>query len=175
MYGMKEKAKKLYLGYIGGEPGDFEELVRLITPRFYRMFRHLGADVADAEDLCQQFFLDIHRFNHNYSRERDFMPWAYAVARNIYFKEYDRASRVKIIPLHAWIAAKEKPMDDENTVTALLSKLSDEKRIVFELKHFQDLKFNEIAEILKIPAGTVKSRMFAAVSELRQILEGEKS
>lgn len=171
---MKEKAKKLYLGYMDGSACDFDELVRLITPRFYRMFRHLGADATDAEDLCQQFFLDIHRFIHNYSRERDFMPWAYAVARNIFFKEYDRANRVKIIPLHSWIAAKEKPLDEENTIAAMLSKLSDEKRIVFELKHFQDLKFNEIAEILKIPAGTVKSRMFAAVSELRLILEGEK-
>ncbi len=167
---MREEANGLYLNFINGRHEAFATLVALITPRFYRLFRHLGADSADAEDFCQEFFMAIYRAGGTFSKERDFMPWAYAIARNIFLKESQRAARVKIIPLFEWIAAKNGHDSDRIDITRLLAKLSKEKREVFELKHFGGLKFSEIAEILKIPEGTVKSRMFAAVCELKEII-----
>jgi len=171
MYGMREEANGLYLNFINGCHEAFAALAALITPRFYRLFRHLGADSADAEDFCQEFFIAIYRAGGTFSKERDFMPWAYAIARNIYLKEAERAAKVKIIPLFEWIAAKS-PHDGGGgiDIARLLAKLSREKREVFELKHFGGLKFSEISEILKIPEGTAKSRMFAAVCELKEII-----
>ena len=166
---MREEAKKLYLKYINGSIEAFGDLVRLIAPRFYRLFRHLGADSADSEDCCQEFFFTIYRAGSSFLKDRDFMPWAYAIARNIFFKERERTNKVKIVPLFEWIAAREKPCQNYE-ISDILSKLSDEKRVVFELKHFSGLKFNEIAEILKIPVGTVKSRMFSSVGDLKEII-----
>lgn len=171
MYGMREEANGLYLNFINGGHDDFGALVKLLTPRFYRLFRHLGADSADAEDLCQEFFMAIWRAGGTFSKDRDFMPWAYAIARNIYLKEAGRAAKVKIIPLFEWIAAGSgHDAGGSIDITRLLAKLSKEKREVFELKHFGGLKFSEISEILKIPEGTAKSRMFAAVCDLKEII-----
>ncbi len=168
---MNKEAHDLYLNFINGSQNAFTALIKLLTPRFYRLFRHLGADAGDAEDLCQEFFMTIYRAGGSFSQERDFMPWAYAIARNIYLKEAGRAAKVKIIPLFEWIAAKNTHDEDENIdISRLLAKLSNEKREVFELKHFGGLKFDQIAQILKIPAGTAKSRMFAAVSDLKEII-----
>lgn len=168
---MNKEAHDLYSNFINGSQKAFTTLIKLLTPRFYRLFRHLGADAGDAEDLCQEFFMAIYRAGGSFSQERDFMPWAYAIARNIYLKEAGRAAKVKIIPLFEWIAAKNAHNEDENIdISRLLAKLSNEKREVFELKHFGGLKFDQIAQILKIPAGTAKSRMFAAVSDLKEII-----
>ncbi len=168
---MNKEASDLYLNFINGSQKAFTALIKLLTPRFYRLFRHLGAEADDAEDLCQEFFMAIYRAGGSFSQERDFMPWAYAIARNIYLKEAGRAGKVKIIPLFEWIAAKNAHNEDENIdISRLLAKLSKEKREVFELKHFGGLKFDEIAQILKIPTGTAKSRMFAAVSDLKEII-----
>lgn len=171
MKGMREEAKKFYLEYLDGSGEAFASLVGLLTPRFFRMFCHLGAQACDAEDLCQELFAALHRAGDSYSRERDFMPWAYAIARNIYYREASRAARVRVVRLGPWLAAKGAPETGAETVAGLLSKLTDEKRLVFELKHFQGLKFGEIAEALGVPVGTVKSRMFAALSELRAMIE----
>jgi RNA polymerase sigma-70 factor (ECF subfamily) len=170
---MNKEAGDLYLNFINGSHKAFTALVKLLTPRFYRLFRHLGAEAGDAEDLCQEFFMAIYRAAGTFSQERDFMPWAYAIARNIYLKEAGRAGRVKIIPLFEWIASKNAHDENESEnidITRLLAKLSKEKREVFELKHFGGLKFDEIALILKIPAGTAKSRMFSAVFDLKEII-----
>lgn len=168
---MNKEAHDLYLNFINGSQKAFMALIKLLTSRFYRLFRHLGADAGDAEDLCQEFFMAIYRAGGSFSQERDFMPWAYAIARNIYLKEAGRAGKIKIIPLFEWIAAKNAHDEDENIdISRLLAKLSKEKREVFELKHFGGLKFDQIAQILKIPAGTAKSRMFAAVSDLKEII-----
>jgi len=166
---MRQQAQKFYIEYLDGDPDSFAELVRLLTPRFYRMFRHLGADALDAEDQCQEFFLALYRSGASFSRERDFMPWAYAIARNIYLKDIERSQKIKIVPLFEWIAVRD-GRSDESGIEVILSNISKEKRIVFELKHFQGLRFHEIAEVLDIPEGTVKSRMFAALTELRQII-----
>ncbi|MDD2717140.1 MAG: RNA polymerase sigma factor [Candidatus Wallbacteria bacterium] len=166
---MREQAKKIYLEFLSGKSAAFPELVRLLTPRFYRMFRHLGADQYEAEDCCQDFFLAIFRSGGSYDRTRDFLPWAYMIARHLYFRSRE-ASKIKIIPIFESLQAAEVQRDDTG-ICELLALLSEEKRAVFELKHFQDLKFQEIAEVLEIPVGTVKSRMFAAVSELGEIMK----
>ncbi|MEZ7891090.1 MAG: RNA polymerase sigma factor [Candidatus Wallbacteria bacterium] len=166
---MREEANKLYLKYTNGSMEAFSDLVRLIAPRFYRLFRHLGADAADSEDYCQEFFFTIYRAGKTFSKDRDFMPWAYAIARNIFWKERERSSKLKIIPLAEWVASREKYCY-KYEISDILAKLPEEKRIVFELKHFSGLKFDEIAKILKIPVGTVKSRMFSAVMNLKEII-----
>lgn len=167
---MRIKANDLYLKFINGRAGAFAGLVKLLTPRFFKLFRHLGADSSDAEDYCQEFFIAIYRAGGSFIKERDFMPWAYAIARNIYIKESQKKGRMKIIPLFDWIRTGGTDKNENYDISWLLSKLSVEKREVFELKHFGGLKFEEIAKILKIPAGTAKSRMYYALNDLKKIL-----
>ncbi|MDD5091022.1 MAG: RNA polymerase sigma factor [Candidatus Wallbacteria bacterium] len=168
---MEENAKKLLLDFTQGDRQAFAGLVRLIFGRFFRMFYHMGADRMAAEDLCQEFFLAIYRGAPTFRPESRFFPWAYSIARNIYSQHAGRASSVKVVPIHPGIpAGMGFDFSDEFGVPELLSRLSEEKRMVFELKHFQELKFSEIAELLGVPEGTVKSRMFAAIREIREIL-----
>jgi RNA polymerase sigma-70 factor (ECF subfamily) len=61
----------------------------------------------------------------------------------------------------------ESAIDSKISLKKLLSELSPEKREVIELKHFQNLKFSEIAQIQNVSVGTVKSRMFYALKELK--------
>lgn len=165
---MENQAKTIYLRFLCGEENAFAELVRLLGRRFYRMFYHLTSDRMASEDLCQEFFTSLFRSGHTFRSERDFLPWAYAVARNLVYRR--KSSEVKVIALHQDIADVFVNTADELGISGILEKLSEEKRTVFELKHFQELKFSEIAEIMGIPEGTVKSRMSAAVKEIREIL-----
>lgn len=195
---MEEKAKPLYEAFLNRDtcinaPGRrdmhdrdssagmpwsnenaFAELVELITPRFVGMFRHLGADEHLARDCCQELFIALYRRAETYNQNMPFMPWAYSIARNIYLKTVQKRNKFNIVYLHPDIPGQNGiQAEDELSIQSLLARLSPEKRMIFELKHFQELKFKEVAEITGLPVGTVKSRMFHALLELREMLNAQ--
>lgn len=147
-----------------------------------------GNDDA-AEDLVQETFLRAHRFWHTYQRGTNAKSWLFTICRNTFLhrKELVRNQRerpaadmdTRVEALSA-DSAFDKPATDpeedffrdliDDQVVEAIDALPDDYREVLVLSDLGDLKYAEIAEVLDIPVGTVKSRLFRARNLLQDRL-----
>ncbi len=143
------------------------------------LYRLTSADRSLAEDLAQETFVRALQRIGSYHYPRPFKAWLYAIATNLARDHYRRAETrrttttfdaVSLIegeaPDAALLAAEE-----EQQVVAALRCLPDHQREVVIFRYYQALSLQEIADLLKIPVGTVKSRLSFALKALRQHLE----
>jgi len=146
-----------------------------------------------AEELTQEVFIAIVRNAARYQPTAKFTTYLYTIASNIVSKEWARQKRrPKFFSLSSWWSNAEdqefSPMEhigDERAnvltafqrgeiseaVNAALKHLPDHQREAFVLRRFQELSYEEIAEIAEVPVGTVKSRVVRAERALRPYLE----
>jgi RNA polymerase sigma-70 factor (ECF subfamily) len=167
----------------GGDPRPFEDFVRARARTFFAFFRQRGASLPQAEDLTQEVFLKLYQYAGRYQPEERFPAYCFRIARNVWIDDCRRAG-VRIAPAsgadetpeaHEPEAVPEDPLEGlvlregEQQVRELLRALSGPQREVFELAILGELSYAEIADLLAIPVGTVKSRMFYAVRRLREL------
>lgn len=155
----------------------FEQLRRPMFAYFYR----LGGDRCVAEDLLQETFLTLYSRIETFNHECEFMPWAWAVARNK-FLEF-RRSQSKVIRLLPQLSVMTQPAPECFSgsvhlgldMQQCLGELSETTREAFILKHFQGLTFQEIADMQQVPLPTAKSRVLFALKKIREFLtRGER-
>lgn len=156
----------------------FEELVKRHQKKILNFFYRCGVQY-DAEDLAQQTFVRLYRYRLNYKKSAKLTTFLFLLARQVWIDELRKRTRVQRLK-EGWAAESEKVSEAQTAVSdarvdinAALTKLSEEMRIVVELGVYQGLNYSEVARILEIPEGTVKSRIFNALRKLRQILEEE--
>ncbi len=142
-----------------------------------------------AEDLAQETFSRIFAKRADYRAEARFSTFIWRIALNLCYDELRRRQRHGEVPLpemetepggekpHATYASEAPGPDAElmvreraDLVRAALLRLSEPCRAVVVLRHYENLKFREIAEVLNIPEGTVKSRMVEALDQLHHHL-----
>jgi RNA polymerase sigma-70 factor (ECF subfamily) len=173
-----------------GQTKDFDALVHRYEHELYRyLVRYLGDKVL-AEDVFQNTFLQVHLKRGLYEDGRPVRPWLYAIATHQAVDALRKAGRHPTVSLDQRIGAGETEagslvdllVSDESGPLAELqgqeradwvresvAKLPETLRQTLVLAYHQDLKYREIAEILKIPVGTVKSRLHAALAKLQQM------
>ena len=136
----------------------------------------------DSEDLVQQTFLRLYRYRQRYVASAKFTTFLFLLARQVWIDELRRRQRRQRLaeslaaePYEEFAApaAPSAGVEGDLDLARALATLSEGLRQVIELAVYQDLPYTEVAEILKIPVGTVKSRMFNALAKLREML-GEK-
>ncbi len=171
----------------GGDPRLFEAFVLSETRTFYSFFLRLGAHPSEAEDLVQDLFLKLFRHADSYQPQERFAAFAFRVARNAWIDrtrrhghfagagslpdgEFDREPDHRPEPLES-LARRE----EGERLTVAVQSLPETHRMVFELGVVQELPYVEIAALLGIPVGTVKSRMFHAVRKLREALSAAEA
>jgi RNA polymerase sigma-70 factor (ECF subfamily) len=128
----------------------------------------------DARDAVQEAFIDAFQALERFDRERRFYPWFYVLLRNRCFKMTARRRPADSIE-ETEILAPQPGLSREETLgleAALLS-LSPEDRELITLKYLDGLSYDELAEQLKIPRGTVMSRLFYARKQLQAKLTGK--
>ncbi|MDD5706820.1 MAG: RNA polymerase sigma factor [Kiritimatiellae bacterium] len=165
-----------------GERAAFETLVRRHQRPLLNFFLRMGV-YTDAEDLVQQTFIRLYRYRQRYRPCAKFTTFLYLLARQVRIDELRRRRRrEKAIAALAAASDREAPsappegqagLDDG--VQRALSRLSERLRMVVVLGVLQERSYPEIADILRIPVGTVKSRMFNGLKELRRLLEEQGS
>lgn len=166
-----------------GNPAPFEAFVRSELGTLVSFFTRQGAERAEAEDLTQEVFLRLFRSAAQYDARDRFSAYAWRVARNAWIdRRRRRGFRAEGGEDERGPFGSEVPDPHESTLDSLsrseeagrvhgaLSKLSESHRLVFELGVLQELPYSTISELLEIPVGTVKSRMFHAVRRLREVL-----
>lgn len=158
-----------------GDTRAGEEFVTSNYPRIYRLLRYLTGRSDVAEDLTQQTFLRAWQALPSFRQKASLATWLHRIA----YREYthwlrDRREHASL-EAAADIAAPETSHEWETLVLPhALAQLSAEHRETFLLFHIQELSINEVAAILEVPTGTVKSRLFASRQRLRELLASDQ-
>jgi RNA polymerase sigma-70 factor (ECF subfamily) len=163
------------LGFCQGSPEAFTELFGRYKQPIHGFFRRRLSDPSRAEELAQETFLAVLRAAHRYEPRARFRTYLYAVALKIL-----RAHRRKAIFRAAFLGQADKIPEasrQDATETGLwvrraVAKLDPIDREILLLREFEQLSYAEIADLLRIPVNTVRSRLFRARTALRQLLEG---
>jgi RNA polymerase sigma-70 factor (ECF subfamily) len=149
------------------------------------VYRFLG-NQEEAEDVVQETFLRVYRNRHAYQRVAKFSTWIYTIAGNLARTELRRRHRRRFFSLSSLgVDDKEYEISDEmlnperhtNTVLSEeiiqreINKLSDKFREVIILRDIQELSYEEISKIIRVPIGTVKSRVNRARLRLQNRLK----
>jgi RNA polymerase sigma-70 factor, ECF subfamily len=165
-----------------GDPDAFASLLGRYQNRLYRYLLRWVREPAAAEDLFQQTWMRVIQHIRRFDAKRNFDAWLFAVARNIVI-DYLRRRRP---------GSLEEPVDDDLTLSGLLATgapgpldqvLRSEiielvrralesqppvYREILSLRFVEEMKLEEIAEVLSVPLGTVKTRLARALERLRR-------
>jgi RNA polymerase sigma-70 factor (ECF subfamily) len=175
-----------------GDDEAFRQLVDRHERGLLRFFHRRCFDRALAEDCVQEVFLRLVRHRGSWRPDAKFTTYLYRIAENHWIDRYrSRQAAPETTSLEAQVsdeggtleravaAAGRAPEDeaaDRETSEKLrraLARLTEEQRQVFVLAETRGLKYADIGETLGIPVGTVKSRMHAATTRLRELLEAD--
>jgi RNA polymerase sigma-70 factor (ECF subfamily) len=163
--------EQLMMDFQAGRARAFEELFERYRNPIYGFFRRRLGSAHRAEDLAQETFIVILRGTEKYEPKAKFRTWLYSVALKLLWSERRkelREARLKAVP--AETQAKAEPSGGE-WIREALQRLDALHREVLMLREYEQLSYEEIAELLKIPINTVRSRLFRARSELKALLE----
>jgi RNA polymerase sigma-70 factor, ECF subfamily len=173
----------------GDEPA-WEELVRLHTRRVYALCYRFTGSGSEAQDLTQEVFLRVFRTLRTFrSAEGSFATWLARVTRNLLIDHYRRTRQERVtdsieeqLPMleEAGGTASVRPdhalagREASEILQATLQKLSPDLREAVILRDLQEMEYREIADVLGIPEGTVKSRINRGRAELARLLRKQK-
>lgn len=170
----------------GIQRGIKVDLTRLVErhhgPLLGFLYRMTGGNRPLAEDLAQETFLRVLRGIGQYQYPRPFKPWLYGIATNLARDHYKQAEmrhtismpeRTPEIEADAPEASLLEDIEAQQVAFAITS-LPAHQREAVVLRYYQELSLAEIADVLNVPVGTVKSRLSLGLKQLRErILERE--
>jgi RNA polymerase sigma-70 factor (ECF subfamily) len=149
----------------------------------YRTALAICNDPEAAADLLQDVFLRLHRFADRVDPNRPLEPWLYRVTANQAYTWVKRHQRWThpLEEIAEWLSSgiKNSPQyiteqdDESRRIQAAIAKLSLSQRVVVVMYYINDLSLHEIAEVLEIPEGTVKSRLHYGRNALKHHLEND--
>ncbi len=162
-----------------GDQGAFMIVISRYQKNVFQMAYSFFYNREDAMDIVQDTFLKLHQKIHLFRPAKEFKSWLLQIAKNLcidhYRKNYKKRGEfiknknIEDMPLPA---GKEHDLDSDVEVilSQCLKRLSERQRMVFTMKHFNQLQYKEIAQILNVAVGTVKSLHFKATQNLKVMM-----
>jgi len=171
--------------YLAGEEEAFAALVRRYERELFSFLLRFTGEASLAEDVFQDTFLQLHLSAASFDPDRRLKPWLFTIAANKARDAMRRRYRRQAAPLDAAISpedgrtryadlmpsdvpAPEESLSNQETrqtVQTIVNEMPENLRAVLLLSYFHDLPYKEIAEVLGVPLGTVKSRLHVAVKQ----------
>jgi RNA polymerase sigma-70 factor (ECF subfamily) len=165
--------EQLMSEFQAGKIKAFDELFQRYRNPIYCFFRRRLTDVTRAEDLAQETFLIVLRGTEKYEPRAKFRTYLYAVALKLLWTEHRRDLR----EARAMRETSQHQHRNDSSMAVwvrdALDRLDDDHREVLMLREYEQLAYDEIANLLDIPLNTVRSRLFRARSELKVLLESQ--
>jgi len=165
-----------------GSVAAFNELYERYGQKLFSyFFRMLWSDKELAEDCTQELFLKVIKHGKDFDINRKFSTWFYSIAHNMCKNEYRKAEvKAKYQPVKTQlsVADTEKNSDLQRFKKALadlLERMTEEKKQLYVLRFEEQLSVPEISQVMNIPEGTVKSRIFYLLKEMKEQLIGFKT
>ena len=164
----------------GGDGDAFGLLVVRHQDRIYAAVLRFCGDAEDAREIVQRAFINAWRRLDSFKGDSAFSTWMYRIAFNESVSFRREGGRRRLVPQSE---SSPEPADDRrpgdrldtdesrSQVQEALNRLDAEERKILILKELEDRSYDEIAEILEVPKGTVRSRLFRARASLREKLE----
>ena len=166
-----------------GSSAAFDELYKRYGQKMFSyFFRMLWKNKELAEDQVQELFLKIINHAGKFEKEKSFSTWLYSIAHNMckneYRKEEVRMKHAKNKPNENIAASAGKNLDLQKFKVAVancIQQLTEEKRALFILRFQENLSVPDISQVLNIPEGTIKSRLFYLLKEMKEELNSFKT
>ena len=166
-----------------GDLDAYGEIVREYQNSVFNVCLRILGDVQEAEDLTQEAFLRAYRNISQYDPTRPFGPWMRVLAANLCYNHLKKA-RLARVPLED---ERESLKDDSQRSPEVLLELAQEsqslyrkiwrlpevQRVALELRHFQGLSYQEMADAMDLPLNTVRSHLYRARRKLAELMEEE--
>ncbi|MFH2055841.1 MAG: sigma-70 family RNA polymerase sigma factor [bacterium] len=160
-----------------GDMVSYNTLVDRYKDRLFNMLTRMLSSEDEARDLLQETFLRVWQHKMSYDFRYAFSTWIYTIALNLARNELRRRKKFKFFDIFDYsdkIPAKEEQKGESPKLRELLDteiqRLPEKYRTAFVLRDVDSLSYEEIAQVLSIPLGTVKSRVNRARSILRKRL-----
>jgi len=163
-----------------GDLSAFEAVVRKYQDRVYNLCRYMLRDPEDGQDAAQDVFLKSFRGLKDFSPHSSLYTWIYriGVTTCLDYKKKRRRESLRSVPL-AEDLPSDAPFPDQTyesresteVIQGALQQLPEKLRAAIVLREMEGLSYEEIAEVLDISIGTVKSRISRAREELRSLLK----
>ena len=163
---MDEPDPRVIRAAAAGDDAAFTALMRASQAHVWRFLRHLLGDDDLAADVTQETFVRVHRAMDRFQHQARFSTWLFRIARNAAIDEQRRGARRRRLQD---AIARPRPAPDASLgteVRAALAALSPRLREAFVLVEVFGQPYQEAADVLGVPVGTVKSRVFRARVEL---------
>jgi RNA polymerase sigma-70 factor, ECF subfamily len=177
-----------------GDEAAFVELIGRYQKKLLNFFYRLTWDFHASEDLTQEVFLRVYRFRSHYEETAKFQTFVFRIARNLWIDQVrKRRVRPDAVSLDLEVAGKDEPgvlgdmladeraprpsdttdkSDIARAIRQAVAELDQPDQMLFSMVTRKEMKYRDIAEVLGIPEGTVKSKVFYMYRKLRERLEG---
>ncbi len=164
-----------------GDASAFGELARRWQKKIFLVAYSILRNREDALDIVQETLMRVYENLDSYQPGRNFEAWVLRIARNLSVDHYrhnrgQKRSKQDEVPLSlaesSLASAAEDPGKKEmkQLVEEAAAALTEKQRLVFSLRHFQGFTYEEIAEVLDVAVGTVKSLHFKALERVKSLV-----
>ena len=172
---MSTTDSSLVIETLNGDREAFGKLVEKYERRIFNLAFRICGEYEDAMDVTQTVFIKAFDRLGTFDPSRKFFSWLYRMGVNESLNQIKRQSRIVHVefdpPSHA--PGPEQRIIREETkgiVQTALIKLGEDQRVVIILRHFIDLSYRQMGEVLGIPEKTVKSRLYSARQRMKEFL-----
>jgi len=179
-----DNEREVVIDWKKGNKKAYEKLVRHYMQDVFLVAYGMVGNREDARDLSQEAFVKAYQARERFDEDRPFYPWLYRILKNhclnfikrgmryttsLYYE--DNPDREKFASPGATPVEEMERSERHRLLRAAMDMLSDDHREIIVLKNFRDHSYQEIADILDIPIGTVMSRLYYARKALKDIIE----
>jgi RNA polymerase sigma-70 factor (ECF subfamily) len=163
-----------------GDEGAFQELVDGYKNLVFALIARTVQDRTRAEDLAQDVFLRIHRGLPYFRGEARLSTWIYRIVSNVCVQERGASAAVSTVslddaraPIRTPAAADRQFSDLElrDRLEKAIARLPPQQRLLVAAHYLDGVQYEDLAEALRMPLGTVKTQLFRAKQQLRRLLE----
>ncbi|MCC9134930.1 RNA polymerase sigma factor [Pontibacter silvestris] len=158
----------------------FNQLVRKYQQKVYWQIRKMVIDHDDADDLTQEVFFKVWKNLENFRQDAQLYTWIYRIATNECLNFLSSKRRKFFLPLNDVAAELAEKIDSSPDITGdeiqlklqkALLRLPDKQRLVFNMKYYDDMKYEEISEILGTSVGALKASYHLAVKKIEEFIK----
>lgn len=180
---MDRKTRDLILKAQAGDSESFHEIVAIYDTKIMTLSLQIAQNKEDAEDIYQETFVKVYKNISKFRFESDIYTWMYRIAVNTAYNYKRKHSKITVVDpkeddgfdILDWVHDPQSGDDNREELLSAINRslveLSHQQRTVFILKHLQQLKIKDIANILDLSEGTVKKYLFRAMEKLRVSLK----
>lgn len=188
---MTTEENNLIIAAQNGDKASFERLIYYYDKKVLAIAYSYITNREDAKDIYQEVFIRVFKSIEKFQFKSEFSTWIYRITANVCLTYRARRKKYSYASLDEYVEDEdggEKPLsenitgdlntdqdilnsDIKSNINAGLNKLSPQQKLVFTLKHFQELKLKEIAAIMNCTEGTIKNYLFMATQRMREHLK----